>query len=967
MIEIDRTKRNKINMIVFLIILFSIFSINTVYCAEVNKNVLFISSYDQNFATVPEQIEGIQSVFNLNKINLDLEYMDTKRFDTDENVSNFYQLIKYKMNNLETYDAVIVGDDSALQFAIDNRDSLFKNLPVIFLGINDINRAKYANEYKNMTGIIEETSIKENIEIAMKFNKNAKRVVAIIDNTLTGVGDREQFYSIKNDFKQLKFDDINVSQYTFKELEEILEKIDKETILLYLTMFTDKTGQSISIDEAVDILREHTHVPVYRTSIGGIGQGLLGGKLVSYKKMGEISANMVLSILNGEPAGSIDMIYDTPHIYFFDYNIMKKYNIDEKLIPKDAIFINEKVNSFEQNKEAFLTLLPIISFLIIILTVLIIDNIKRRKIEKALTDSNIKLGETYEELAVSEEELRVQYDTIQDNIDEIRKLNERYELAIESTNSAVWDINLNSNEIYISKNFVSIMDITDFELKDVNRLLGRVLNVNDRKFLEEQYEDYKNGTKSEINLQLPIEIGDGSKKWILLIGRGYSDANQTSNIIHGIILDITQMKEQEDKIEYLAHHDYLTNLPNRIQFSNRLKEELQNKKSGAVLLLDIDNFKGINDTLGHAYGDEVLKEISLRLKSIVNDCLFVSRFGGDEFLILISDIYEISDINKYVNQIVDLFNDSFKIDSIENYIQFSIGITRFPNDGDNIHQLIANADTAMYKAKNSGKNISKIFSNDMKDELTSKAEIEYILRDALKNNGFTLLYQPQVDVETSRVIGFEALIRLKNYEIYPSTFINIAEENGLILDIGRWVTKEAVEQLAIWRNKGLELKPISINFSSKQLRDTGYIEFLSETLSNNDIGAKYIEIEITESILFEKTEKSLEFLNELKDMGVKISLDDFGTGFSSLSYLTYIPVNKIKLDKSLCDKFLELNNVNVIDNIISLAHSLNLEVTAEGIERPEQYKRLRTIGCNYIQGYLFSKPVCVEVIEKIYL
>ncbi len=961
-----RMEKAKVNITIFLIVLIIISSINSTYGAKTNNNVLFISSYDHNFISVPDQIEGIQSIFKLNQINLDIEYMDTKRFDTSENILNFYKSIKYKMNSLKPYDAVIVGDDSALQFAMDYKDSLFKNIPVVFLGINDISRAEYANEHKNMTGIIEETSLSENIEIAMKFNKEAKRVVAIVDNSLTGVGDKKQFYSCENVYKQLEFDDINTSNYTFKELEGILENIDKDTILLYLTMFNDKTGQSITIDEAVDILREHTDIPIYRASIGGIGQGLLGGKLVSYKKMGEMAANMVLRILNGESIGSIDMVYDTPHIYFFDYNIIKKYNIDEKLIPTDTIFINKKVSLFEQDKEAFLNLLVIISFLIIVLTIFIIDNIKRRSIEKALIDSNTKLSETYEELAVSEEELRAQYDTIQENIGEIRKLNERYELAIESTNSAVWDINLNSNEVYISKNFINIMNITELELKDITKLLDRALNIDDRKLLLDQYKDYKNGTKSEINLQVQIKICDGSKRWVLLIGRGYSGTNQDSRVIHGIILDITQMKEQEEKIEYLAHHDYLTNLPNRMQFVNKLKEELSNENFGAVLLLDIDNFKSINDTLGHVYGDEVLKEISLRLSSIVNEHLFVSRFGGDEFLILISNIVGVNNIIEYVDKITNLFKDSFKIDNVENHIQFSIGITRFPYDSDDIHQLIANADTAMYKAKCSGKNSSKIFSNDMKDELTRKSEIEFILRDAMKHDGFTLLYQPQVDVETSKVIGFEALIRLKNYEISPSTFINIAEENNLILDIGRWVTKEAIDQLVIWRNKGFELKPISINFSSKQLRDTDYIEFLNETLNNNNIEAKYIEVEITESILFEKTEESLVFLNKLKSIGIKISLDDFGTGFSSLSYLTYIPVNKIKLDKSLCDKFLELNNVNVIYNLINLAHSLNLEVTAEGIERMEQYVRLKTVGCNFIQGHLFSKPISATEIEKIY-
>jgi len=966
MTKIDKAKKVKIKIIVSLMALFGIFIFNRVEGVEINKNVLFISSYNQNFVTVPQQIEGIQSIFRLNNINLDIEYMDTKRFDTSENISNFFECIKYKTDNLKTYDAVIVGDDSALQFAMDYKDSLFKHIPVVFLGINDINRAEYANLYKNMTGIIEETSIKENIEIAMKLNKNAEKVIAIVDNTLTGVGDREQFYRNEKNFKNLKFEDINVSKFTFEELEEKLENIKEDTILLYLTMFVDKTGQSITIDEAADILREHTHVPVYRTTIGGIGQGLLGGQLVSYNKMGEIAANMVLQILDGTPINSIGMVYDTPHMYFFDYNIVKKYNINEKLIPKEATFINKKKNPFEEYKEAFLTLLIVIIFLVMLLAILIIDNMKRRAIEKALTESNLKLGETYEELAVSEEELRSQYDTIRENTYEIRKLNERYELAIESTNSAVWDVDLKSNELYISKNFVNYMNITELELKDVDKLLVRVLDNNYRKLLLNHYNEYKNGTISEINVEVPIKIHNGLESWILLVGKGYSDSNQNSSIIHGIILDITQMKEQKDKIEYLAHHDFLTTLPNRMQFTSKLKEELKTGKVGTVLLLDIDNFKSINDTLGHAYGDEVLKQISLRLRSIANEDLFVSRFGGDEFLVLISNIVELDDINSYVDKIIKLFDKSFIIDNIENYIQFSIGITRFPHDSNNIHQLIANADTAMYKAKNSGKNASRIFNNNMKDELTSKAEVEFILRDALKNDGFTLLYQPQVDVKTSYVVGFEALIRLKNHKIYPITFINIAEENGLILDIGRWVTKKAIEQLAIWRDKGFKLKPISINFSSKQLRDTSYLEFLSETLKNNNIETKYLEIEITESILFEKTGKTLEFLNQLKDMGIRISLDDFGTGFSSLSYLTYIPVDKIKLDKSLCDKFLEFNNVNVIDNLISFAHSLNLEVTAEGIERIEQYKRLKTVGCDYIQGYLFSKPICIEEIEKIY-
>jgi len=963
-----RRKLKKTNIYIinfFLITFISLFFVYKVYGADKNKRVLFISSYDQNFVTVPEQIEGIQFVFIPNKIELDIEYMDTKRFDTKENIDNFYQYLKYKLDNIIPYDAIIVGDDNALQFVMDYKHDLFENLPIVFLGINDYKRAEFAFEHRNMTGIIEETSLKENIEIAQKFNKKAEKVVAIVDNTLTGIGDKEQFYRVESYFKDLKFDDINTSEYTFEEFKKVLENVENDTIILYLSMFMDKTGRAITIDEAVDILREHTHVPVYRASIGGIGQGLLGGRMISYTKLGEKAAKMVLDILNGTPVENIEMVCDTPYKYVFDYNIIRKYNIDEDLIPKDAILINKKTSQLEEHREELFTIILVIAFLIILSTILIIDNINRRAMEKALMESNNKLVETYEELAATEEELRVQYDTIQENIDEIKKINDRYELAIESTHSAVWEINLTKNEIYISKNFADAMNLTTIEFKDVNKLLKRIVG-DDKKYLLDEYTSYKNGHKDEISIQMPIKASDGSVKWILINGKGVLAPNNEFKIIHGIITDITQIKEQKDHIQYLAHHDYLTKLPNRMSFIDKLGEAINDGKSGAVLLLDIDDFKAINDNLGHAYGDEVLKKISNRLKSITDENLFVARFGGDEFLILISDVEKLDEIYKYINKVINLFNKSFNLDKIDNYIKFSMGVARFPNDSDNINQLIAYSDTAMYKAKHSGKNNFKLFNKDMKYELETRSEIEYILRYALNSSGFTLLYQPQVSVDTGEIVGFEALIRLKKHKILPSTFITIAEENGLILDIGRWVAENAIEQLANWKERGFILKPVSINFSSKQLRDLNYIEFLKRTLAKNCIEAKYIEIEITEGILLEKTDNTIVFLNKLKDMGVKISLDDFGTGFSSLNYLTYIPVNKIKLDKSLCNKFLGLDNIKVIESIISLAHSLNLEITAEGIEKFEQYQILKSVNCNYIQGFLFSKPVNVKEIEKIY-
>ncbi len=426
-----------------------------------------------------------------------------------------------------------------------------------------------------------------------------------------------------------------------------------------------------------------------------------------------------------------------------------------------------------------------------------------------------------------------------------------------------------------------------------------------------------------------------------------------------------KLEELKSHIEHMAYNDELTNLPNRRSFMERLSFELESKKEGAIIFLDIDNFKSINDTLGHVHGDELLSRVAYRLNLLLGNNAFISRFGGDEFLILLSDTDK-ETVENLAQDIHDIFDESFLLNNNKINVDFSMGITFYPKDSSDINQLIMNADTAMYQVKASGRNHYKFFDLEMIEKIKEKVTIENKIREALRADGFVLHYQPQIRVDALSVYGFEALLRFKDSNLSPAIFIPIAEESGLIIEVGRWVTNQAILQLYDWKKRHINLKPISINLSTKQIMDKSYIEFLRTSLENYDILPEFIEIEITESILLEKTEKTIEFLNELKQVGVKIALDDFGTGYSSLSYLTFIPVDKIKLDKSLSDKFLELANIKVMDSLISLAHSLELEVIAEGIEDLEQYRRLRVGKCDYIQGYLFGKPIEVNEADKIY-
>lgn len=444
-----------------------------------------------------------------------------------------------------------------------------------------------------------------------------------------------------------------------------------------------------------------------------------------------------------------------------------------------------------------------------------------------------------------------------------------------------------------------------------------------------------------------------------------------SNLFLDISGAINELLEKvynyKKEINFMAQNDPMTNLPNRRAFNDRLTKILADDNSeGAVILIDIDNFKGINDTLGHLFGDEVLKEVSNRLKAFGAENAFISRFGGDEFLILYKCKDSIDDIINFILNVFVIMDEELTIDENKLKIEFSMGIAVFPKDSRNMDELIRYADLAMYSVKSKGKNNYAFFNSNMADDLNRKLEIKDILLEAIEKEEFKVLYQPQVEIKTGEIVGYEGLIRLKEHNIPAGAFIEVAEENGLIIPIGRIVTKLIVEQVATWKRKDFPLKPVSINFSAMQIHDTDYKSYLMELLAENDVEPELIVIEITEGVFLEHKESTIYLLNELRAKGIRIAVDDFGTGYSSLSYITSLPVDTIKFDRMLSLRFLEHEDTGVIKSLVSLAHSLNLKVVAEGIEDEQQVCKLRSANCDMIQGYYYSKPLEVDDVEKNY-
>lgn len=953
-------KTNRILLtLLFIFLLITPFTQHFQTFAQTQKKVLFISAYTESFETVPLQIEGIRAILDKNAVALDIEYMDSRRFNTPENTALFYNHLKYKLNQLDAYDAIIVGDDNALDFATQYQVELFHEIPIFFMGINDYKRAETAAENIWITGVIEAFSLKETLSLGLDFNPNANQVIALVDGTTTGLGDKNQFYALAPEFPSITFNHISAADYTFDEIKQKLQTITEDAVLLYMTLFEDSVGNQMSIKEAVTFISQNTTVPVYRASIGGVGDGLLGGKMVSYFNQGAFAAQMAIDYFNGASLSTMPMIDKSPNAYFIDYALVEKFKLPKAAIPKDAVVINRPITFYEENKAVVIGGVAFIVFLIGIIIFVLYDNLRYRTLQRELNLS-------HEELIASEEELRSQYELIQNHTQMIEKLNNQYEVAIKGTNSGVWELDFENNQLSLSTGFELLYGKTLLMQGTPREVLEHLMDRETYASLSNIFDAFRTDNKDEFSFQYHANDGDGYQKWFLIKGRALRDYKKDLVKITGIAMDITKVKEQEAYIDFLAYHDYLTELPNRLGFIEMFKNTINKHESGAVLLLDLDNFKNINDTLGHFIGDIILKEVAIRLYRLSDEHLFVSRFGGDEFLLLLKNIQNEEEIQVYVTAIQNLFSTPFTINDTEKSIQFSMGITRFPNDSIDLNQLIIYADTAMYHVKYTGKNNAIYYQSYMLEALNEKITLENILLDALDHNGFKLYYQPQVDTKTLEIVGFEALLRLKNHAISPADFIEVAEDHGCINEIGRWVTLEAITQLASWIKLGLKPKFISINFSSKQINDTGYLQFLKDCLAVHQIPPELIEIEITESILLEENRKCTEFLEALRRIGVKLALDDFGTGYSSINYLTYLPLTKIKLDKTLIDKFFLNPSTKLLENIITLVGNLDLEITAEGIEYPHQYAYLKNSHCHYIQGYLFSKPLPEEDVPGIW-
>lgn len=507
--------------------------------------VLFISSYDYGWDTVQSQIEGIKAGLGDN-ITIDYEFMDKKRVDDETSEELFYEGLSYRLSKVEPYDAVILGDDAALLFAMEHREELFREIPLVFEGINDEEMALEASVDPLITGIVEKLSVEQNIEFARTLMPNAKRVVAILDDSITGEAERKRFFSYQDEYPDLEFSEINSSELTTAKLRQSINQVGKNSILIYVVMTEDGDGVHYSNKEAVKFISEASKVPVFRMVEAGIGEGILGGYVVSMYQSGELAAGIAMDIINGKESSEIGVVIDSPNIYCVDQLMMEKYGLNMKLLPEDTQIVNYQASFWERNSEVVRPGILMICALLAIIIICLVDNLRRRKL--------------------------------------------------------------------------------------------------------------------------------------------YGELDEVKGIM-----------------ESASQHDFLTGIPNRSKFMEDLEKTLKEKTPCTVMMIDIDEFKKINDTYGHTAGDEALKEVAARLKALQSQILMPYRFAGDEFIILIKSA-QINIVEKTAYQCRELFGRPFLLAGEKRKVCGSIGIAFYPKDAEDLEQLIECADAAMYKVKKSGKN-----------------------------------------------------------------------------------------------------------------------------------------------------------------------------------------------------------------------------------------------------------------------
>lgn len=890
--------------------------------ANDKQQVVIIHSSYQGYPWTDSIQKGIEQEFSQSSVNHELwiEYIDVKRIAEPEYFSQLRALfsIKYKRSDIDLF---IVSDNEAYDFLMGIRDTLFPRTPVVFTAFNGYQPDTLKGK-SLITGVIEENSFTETIDIALQLHPATKKIVFLLPHALpvrmAWVKDIAEQYA-------QQFEVIKLTSHTLASIDDELRALGNDILVIPLNSFHLKTGNYLSFVNFVNHLATTGNYPVYGVWDVALGHGIVGGKLVSGEMQGKKSAQLALQILSGKSFEALPLVENSPNQFMFDWIQLQRFNINIDDLPEHSVIINKLPSFYDKY-----TLLVWLVSLIILILLALITSLSINIIYRKQSQSQLKLAASV--FTHARESI-----VISDAAGLILDVNDTFtystgysrEEAIGNT-THILKSGLQSPEFYV--------DMWDALIKE-GYWSGEIWNKR------------KNG-------DVYAEI-----KTISAV------ADERGIITHYVALgnDITLIKEHQAQLEHIAHYDRLTHLPNRSLLSKLLSNSMthcaRNKQSLAVIFLDLDGFKAINDTYGHDVGDKLLILLSTRLKEVLREGDSLARVGGDEFVAILTDLPNDKDCIPVFKLCLLAASKPAIIDGIVLTLSASIGVTLYPQDSVNADQLIRHADQAMYKAKQLGKNRYHLFDISQNDAVKAQRESLEAIRCALDNHQFVLYYQPKINMKIGKVIGYEALIRWQHPErglLNPIEFLPVIENHAMMIEVGEWVIDTALKQISEWQITEINLPlNISVNIAAVQLQQPNFIQTLRSLLAcHSDVEPRFLELEVLETSALDDLLHVSDIMKDCMALGVKFALDDFGTGYSSLTYLRRLPGSLIKIDQSFVrDMLNDEDDLAIVKGVIALAQSFKRDVIAEGVETIEHGTALLQLGCDLAQGYGIAKPM----------
>jgi len=927
------------------------------------QHVLIINSYHKGYQWTDEQSESALSYLLKKAANttVDVVYMDWKRFPRQSTIDDLRATLAHKYAD-KRVDLIVTGDDAALEFAMANRQALFQSAPVVFMSIFESADARLTRGESGVTGVYETIDLEGTIEAAMKTFPSSRRIYIIHDDSETSRSMEADINSILDGMGSTLERHV-LGGLIFEDLLDALGRVESDSIVLLASYARDPNNLTLPPEVFARQMSERCPVPLFVLYTHMMGTGAFGGSLLDGNLQGQTAGALASRVLSGESVGSIPRVRAKTVYPCFDYAAMKRFGVEPRSLPKGSVIINKPFSFFESYSVLVIGTSVAFAIMAVLIAFLFVNVGKRRRAQTELARTNAKLQDS---ATVMQAQLRA----LNEGEERLRKSEAMYRLVSEASRDVIWQWDLSDTRVFPPR----FHELLGYEPGYISsQVIWRsLIHPDDIATLERRLEAHIAGVTPDYQAEFRLRKRDGEYLWFRVSGKAAYGPDGRATWLAGSYTDITEERRHQDKLDRLAFFDSLTGLPNRVKLRERVEHCIdQFRETGgtlAMLFIDMDNFKYINDSFGHLDGDKLLVEAGRRLTSRVPEGSFVSRLGGDEFIVVIAGNPSPSDVGDIARDLHASFIPPFEIDANRFYVTFSMGIVTWPKDGLTFDELLKNADTALYSSKAAGKSRFAYFDPDMNRDVVERGALQNNLHQAIENAEFFLQYQPQVRADTLAVRGFEALARWRSPTlglVAPTRFIPACEESGQIIPLGNWILETACARMKRMVDAGHGDLSMSVNISAVQLSQGSFVDIVKRVVESSGIAPRNLELEITESVLIDQFESNARKLGELSDWGVRIALDDFGTGYSSLNYLRKLPLSTLKIDKSFIDALgSEPATPTLIDPIIDIARLMRLEVVAEGVETEGQRTILAKRQCHWIQGYLVSKPLGADEADR---